>query len=120
MSDVLIKGMEMPESCYQCNFCVNVMDGEDVICTALEKGIIALMAERQEDCPLIEVPENGKDINVTTNADRIRNMTDEELAKFFDSEACLFPWCDMSCTESISCRPCVMKWLKQECADDKA
>ena len=32
--------------------------------------------------------------SVVTNADRIRNMTDEELAKFFDSDACLFPWCE--------------------------
>ena len=59
---------------------------------------------------------DGKDINVTTNADRIRNMTDEELAKFFDCEACLFPWCDMSCgdIEEIPCRKCILKWLKQE------
>ena len=55
---VLVKGMEMPGSCYQCNMCVNVLYGEDivVICTALEKEIIALMAERQDDCPLVEVP----------------------------------------------------------------
>ena len=54
---IYIKNMEIPTSCYQCNFCVNVMDGEDlvVICTALEKEIIALMAERQDDCPLVEV-----------------------------------------------------------------
>ena len=55
---VLVKDMEMPGSCYQCNMCVNVLYGEDivVICTALEKEIIALMAERQDDCPLVEVP----------------------------------------------------------------
>ena len=28
----------------------------------------------------------GKDINVTTNADRIRSMTDEELAQFLGDE----------------------------------
>ena len=59
---VIVKGMPMPGSCYQCNFCVNVMDGEDlvVVCTALEKEIIALGAERQDDCPLIEVPQHGR------------------------------------------------------------
>ena len=61
---------------------------------------------------------NGKP-KPKTNADRIRNMTDEELAKFFDCEACLFPWCDMSCgdVEEIPCRKCIFKWLKQEYAE---
>lgn len=51
-----------------------------------------------------------------TNADRIRAMTDEEMARFFDLEAFLCPWCDMSCgdVEEIPCRQCLLKWLKQE------
>lgn len=59
---VVVHGMEMPTSCYQCNFCCNATDGKDtaVICTALEKEIIPLMAERQEDCPLVEVPPHGR------------------------------------------------------------
>ena len=62
---------------------------------------------------------NGKP-KQKTNADRIRAMSDEELAKFFDSEACLFPWCDMSCgdVEETPCRQCILKWLKQEVSDD--
>lgn len=53
---------------------------------------------------------------IITNADRIRAMSDEELAKFFDSELFLSPWCDMSCgyVEEAPCRQCMVKWLKQE------
>ena len=59
---ILIKGMEMPNNCYGCDFCVNSMDGEDLvtICTALQEEIIPLMFERQTDCPLIEVPPHGR------------------------------------------------------------
>ena len=51
-----------------------------------------------------------------TNADRFRAMSDEELAKFFDTELFLSPWCDMSCgyVEEAPCRQCMLKWLKQE------
>lgn len=51
-----------------------------------------------------------------TNADRIRTMSDEELAKFFDTELFLSLWCDKSCgyVEEAPCRQCILKWLKQE------
>lgn len=47
-----------------------------------------------------------------TNADRIRNMTDEELAKTISGDA-IYPWCtEGPCYES--CTDCVLAWLKQE------
>lgn len=51
-----------------------------------------------------------------SNADRIREMTDEGLARFFDTEAFLAPWCGMSCgyVGETPCRQCMLKWLKQE------
>ena len=56
---VLIKGMEMPESCYGCGFCYDIgvdVENSVVICTALHKEIFALLGERRDDCPLVEVP----------------------------------------------------------------
>lgn len=55
-----------------------------------------------------------------TNADKIRNMTDEEMARFFDLEAFLCPWCDMSCgdAEELPCSKCMLEWLKQEAEHD--
>ena len=56
-----------------------------------------------------------------TNADRIRNMTDEELAEWFDQnfacrrhEGCLAEKC---CNDTITCRQAWLKWLKQEVSD---
>ena len=49
-----------------------------------------------------------------TNADRIRSMSDEDLALNimcpYDS--------DMNCNEK-SCYTCALKWLQQEAEDDK-
>ena len=64
-------------------------------------------------------PVCGADMRVgsdMTNADRIRAMSEEELARFFDLEAFLCPWCDVSCggVEELPCRQCVLAWLKQE------
>ena len=51
-----------------------------------------------------------------TNADRIRAMSDEELAvgikKIFIGKA---PWCDHHCKldDDNSCNTCLKEWLKQ-------
>ena len=47
-----------------------------------------------------------------TNADRIRAMSDEELAKFLDdnnSHGCVCPTKDCRAT----CKQCIEEWLKQ-------
>ena len=62
-----------------------------------------------EDCPRVPKPQ--------TNADRIRSMTDEEMAEFFRNTT----FCD-SCfifknecgTEKYSCKQRWIDWLKQE------
>ena len=64
---------------------------------------------------------------VITNADRIRSMSDEELAVWFYSGD--FPWCVyeedvVPCTyEDIPAHPCdrcLLDWLLQEVDDDKS
>lgn len=54
----------------------------------------------------------GGDTNVPTNADHIRSMTDEELAKFLNdsiSHGCVCPAKDCEAT----CVQCIVNWLKQ-------
>lgn len=51
-----------------------------------------------------------------TNADRIRQMTDEELAEFLESENGK-PWFRCSECKFESCAECALEWLKKE-ADD--
>ena len=48
-----------------------------------------------------------------TQADRIRAMSDEELADFMYAKD--IPWCDDSeCTTETLCKDCFRKWLQQE------
>ena len=49
-----------------------------------------------------------------TNADRIRSMSDEELAKLLNKPieyACRKDYCD---TENDRCEECVLEWLRKE------
>ncbi len=62
--------------------------------------------------------EYGKDTNVRSNADRIRNMTDEELAEFL--EDVLNGRCRKFCCRNIKfcqnydCEKGILQWLKSE------
>ena len=53
-----------------------------------------------------------------TNGDKIRSMTDEELAKWLDYEFGRCEWCDVEKIEAedcsdIDCTICIQGWLKQ-------
>ena len=51
-----------------------------------------------------------------TNADKIRNMTDEDMAKYyFRVFFRLVPYCNMkACDDDDDCEVCLLDWLKQE------
>lgn len=55
---------------------------------------------------------------IKTNADRIRKMTDEELAKFISDvawdEICSECDEDYECQENLYCETHVLKWLQKE------
>ena len=53
----------------------------------------------------------GKDMNVHTNADRIRAMSDEELANVISCPQEFFGL--MGCPDVRDCTTCKQKWLKQ-------
>ena len=46
-----------------------------------------------------------------TNADKIRTMSDEELADFLGGKGCID--CTRECEEA-KCESCWLEWLKQE------
>ena len=56
--------------------------------------------------------DNGKS-KTKTNADRIRAMSDEELAKTISGDQ-IYPWCTEEPCKYDSCTDCVLAWLKQE------
>ena len=53
---VLIKGMKMPENCFQCRF--SRWDVEGGFCDLLNEDA-DMRFKRHDDCPLIEVPDHG-------------------------------------------------------------
>ena len=59
-----------------------------------------------------------------TNADRIRAMSDEELANWIDWLFGRCVWCDTDkigtndCS-NIACTDCILKWLKQPVKENK-
>ena len=53
---ILIKGMEMPKNCEEC--AIKSWDTEDYVCPF--SGVSTLCISRQDDCPLIPVPEHGR------------------------------------------------------------
>ena len=58
------------------------------------------------------------DPEIITNADRIRAMSDEELAKWFLTVGiCIRDFEDCKC-DGVSCRQCRMNWLQQPAEED--
>lgn len=49
-----------------------------------------------------------------TNADRIRSMTDEELADWLLSQGCKAHITDEWCKKQRNCRACWLDWLREE------
>lgn len=75
---ILIKGMEMPKSCWHCEFC---RDGLDEYaqhydyCVALDMNILISQTERHENCPLVEVPKHGRLIDADVLTEQMeRNL----------------------------------------------
>jgi hypothetical protein len=70
------------------------------------------MTEEKNYPPYLDYP---KPREPQTNGDRIRTMSDDELAKWIDKMYCKSPWCDVknpNC-DDMECVDCLKKWLKQ-------
>lgn len=53
-----------------------------------------------------------------TNADKIRQMTDEELVEFLDGYDVVSVFCPsekIDCKGENDCERCWLKWLRSEC-----
>lgn len=65
--------MDMPESCFGCNFChINCSDGEDS-CQALEiaRPVDSNTYEKPEWCPLRELPEYKHTVGTESENDKL-------------------------------------------------
>jgi len=71
------------------------------------------------DDPYPDMERNCKHYVVATNADRIRAMSDEELAEVLDGSICPQGYNQLGECEASKeiCHDCWLDWLKQEAAD---
>ena len=84
---ILIKGMEMPDSCFLCRFCRRQEYGEYVgedtawSCVASKKRITdgqdLIATFKHQDCPLVEAAGQSKLLKQT--AESVQNVPNEDL-----------------------------------------
>lgn len=65
-----------------------------------------------DDCPHEDIERDCENYAPMTNADRIRNMTDEELAMAIMCPA-EFTGSDKVCDFSHDCKDCTLAWLQK-------
>lgn len=89
--------------CKNCNNLYNLSDENDVI--------VGKWCPKINDSPDLELERDCEYYTCLTNADRIRSMTDEELANIImcpnDIDA------DLCCSEK-TCFECSLEWLQSE------
>ena len=61
MSDIVIRNMKMPKSCRNCPLCIVEKTGLNFFCARQlgKRFSIELLDQRQEGCPLVELPQHG-------------------------------------------------------------
>jgi hypothetical protein len=90
-------------------------EADDIVSALYRQG-----ANKDYKCKSLREKLNAISTEITappkSNADRIRQMTDEELCDFLDGFLCY----EIDCcrAEDIECRDCKMKWLKEEAKED--
>ena len=82
MPDILIRGMEMPESCFECALFSNCDSCEGYECCCGAIGAIGYIDSvpkdsRRADCPLVELPEQTIETNIFDECERHENCAVE-------------------------------------------
>ncbi len=57
---VIIKGMEMPKSCWDCGLCYNAVYCKELKVRFLDREDFEPGERRLPDCPLVPVPDHGR------------------------------------------------------------
>lgn len=91
--------------CKNCNNLYNLSDEDDVI--------IGKWCPKINDSPHLDIERDCEHYKSMTNADRIRSMTDEELAMAIMCPA-EFTGSDKVCDFSHDCKDCTLGWLQKE------
>ena len=79
---VLIKGMEMPETCSDCEWSYYVGNGRAMCKRVSMTDKTDIMTKRRADfCPLIEVPPHGRLIDADAHIHEIRKQYCEDCSR---------------------------------------
>ena len=109
------EGRKKMPKCKNCNNLYNLSNKDDVI--------VGKWCPKINDSPHLDMERNCEHYKAMTNADRIRSMTDEELAEFLPiasnficqpTEECIRNTVTNHCGECERTEECAMKWLKSE------
>ena len=93
------------------------------ILTDLKDEVIGKWCPNINDCPDIEIERECEYCNAMTNADRIRNMSDEKLADYLLEIArtkgenmyiCNHDDHNGTCLKGETCEECTLEWLQKE------
>ena len=91
--------------CKNCTNLYNLSDENDVI--------VGKWCPKTNDSPDVEAERECGYYKRMTQGDRIRAMSDDELADFMYAKD--IPWCDDSeCPTETLCKDCFRKWLQSE------
>lgn len=99
--------MDKAEAIKRLEDLINTWGGEPFVQESVDAFKLAIVALREQE---------QREQKPMTNADRIRAMTDEELAVEIHAYTMHYaPWCDYHCENEgdDGCDKCIEKWLKQ-------
>lgn len=86
MSDLLIKGVKMPQGCRQCHFKEWTNSRAGWFCPLRHKFLsmrVIIQDKRYGDCPLVEIPPHGRLID----SDKLVRHMEERQQRLNDDEA---------------------------------
>lgn len=89
---ILVKDMKMPTSCYDCNCFIRDSDGSDYCCLLMQD--IEDNDKRDDDCPLVPVPEHGDLIDRDEQIERawrLKLSTRELIEEMLKSAPTIIP-----------------------------
>lgn len=102
-------------TCSKCKYLFSIGDTNNLWCDWRE----AYLKEYESDCDFgVSYDPDDEDETIVTNRDKIRAMSDEELARFIvrksqcpDGYTSVF---GPHCVEENGCEECWLEWLKME------
>lgn len=85
MSDLLIKGVKMPQGCRQCYFKEWTNSRAGWFCPLRHKFLsmrVIIQDKRYDDCPLVEIPSHGRLIDADNLIEDIKEIRNKAVSKW--------------------------------------